>query len=315
MSPRARQFLILAGLNVLWTPVNLAVTTATGHGMTPAAVALARWASVAIVLNLLLRIPAFAQATRYRPLDRADRLRALAIGALLFAPAHTLYYLGLTRGASTVGGTVLNATAPIWIAALSFFVLRERATPRRLVAIALGFAGAWVVLFGTHLPSFGGEAQGNVLYVAGVVCESLASVIGATIVRRSSGIGYLGWEVLGMIPTLLLVPILTRGAMPVGFGAFDVSALLAVSYLVFLPGLVCFGVWNATVERAPLSAMVVTIMLQPPLAAFLAWWSRGEAIGPAAIVGSGLILAALGVVAGEKVPQEAERSAKTDLSR
>ena len=261
--------------------------------------------SVALVLNLLLRIPAFARATRYQTLGTGDRARALAIGALLFAPAHTLYYLGLTRGASTVGGTVLNATAPIWVAALSFIVLRERATPRRLIAIMLGFAGAWIVLFGNQLPSFGGDAQGNMFYIAGVVCESLASVVGATIIRRSSGIGYLSWEVMGMVPTLLLVPILTQGAMPIGFGALDASALLAVSYLVFLPGLVCFGVWNATVERAPLSAMVVTIMLQPPLAAFLAWWLRGEAIGPAVIVGSGLILAGLGVVAGEKGPQEA----------
>ena len=114
MSERTRLFLILAGLNVLWTPVNLAVKVATTHGMTPAAVALSRWTLVAVALNALVRVPAFAAYARYRPPSPKDRVRSLAIGAALFAPAHLLYYLGLTRGASTVGGNVLNATAPIW---------------------------------------------------------------------------------------------------------------------------------------------------------------------------------------------------------
>jgi drug/metabolite transporter (DMT)-like permease len=260
VSERARQFLLLAFLNVLWTPVDLAVRSATDAGMSPAAVALARWSLVALTLHLLLRIPAFATYARFKPLMKGDKVRALLIGACLFAPAHALYYFGLTRGASTVGGTVLNATAPIWIGAMAFLFLRERATPHRLFAIALGFAGAWVVVFGFGLPEFGG-AGGALFYLLGVLLESIASVIGTRIVRRSSGIGYLSYEVLGMIPTLLLLPTLTGGAMPLAFGTLSLPAILVVAYLVLLPGLVCFGVWYATIERVPLSTMVVTILL------------------------------------------------------
>lgn len=296
MKERERQFLILAGLNVLWTPVNVAVRIATAHGMSPTGVALARWLSVALALHLLLRFPAFAAFSRYRPPTREDRVRSLLIGAFLFAPAHALYYFGLTRGASTVGGTVLNATAPLWIGAMAFLFLGERATPRRLIAIALGFAGAWVVVFGFGRPSFGG-AGGTLFYLLGVLCESVASVLGARIVRRSSGIGFLSWEVAGMVPTFLLLPFLTHGAMPLAFGAFAWPSLAAIAYLVLLPGLVCFGVWYATVERVPLSTMVVTILLQPPLSALLAWALTGEAVGLPIAVGTGLIVGALAVVA------------------
>lgn len=299
MSERTRQFLLLAFLNVLWTPVNLAVRAATDAGMSPAAVALARWSLVALALHLLLRVPAFAAYARFKPLPKGDKIRALLIGACLFAPAHALYYFGLTRGASTVGGTVLNATAPIWIGAMAFVFLRERATPRRLVAIALGFAGAWAVVFGFRLPEFGGAA-GALFYLLGVLLESISSVIGTRIVRRSSGIGYLSYEALGMIPTLLLLPVLTGGEMPLAFGTLSLPAILAVAYLVLLPGLVCFGVWYATVERVPLSTMVVTILLQPPLSAVLAWAFAGEAIGLPIAVGTALIVAALGVVATER---------------
>ena len=301
MKEPSRLLLILVGLNVLWTPVNLAVHTATAHGMSPAAVALARWSLVALALNVLVRVPRAAVWTRYRPPSGADRLRAMLIGALLFAPAHLLYYLGLTRGASTVGGTVLNATAPLWTGLLAFLFLGERATPRRIVALAFGFAGAWIVVCGFGLPGFGG-GNGTALYLLGVVCESVASVIGASVVRRSSGVGYLAWETVGMIPTLLLVPALTHGAMPLALGTLDPSALGAVAYLVLLPGLLCFGVWYATVERVPLSTMVVTILLQPPLSALLAWAFQGEQVGLPVAVGSGLIVAALGVTASERSP-------------
>lgn len=299
MTDRSRQFLLLALLNVLWTPVNIAVSVATRHGMSPLAVALGRWACVAVALNLLLRLPAFAAYAGYRPLSPRDRIESLLIGACLFAPAHALYYLGIARGASTVGGTVLNATAPLWIGAMAFAFLGERATPRRLAALGLGFIGAWVVTFGFGLPEFG-AAQGTLLYLLGVLLESVSAVVATRIIRRSSGIGFLAYEVIGMVPLFLLLPRLTGEGMPLVFGEMPLPAILAVAYLVLLPGLVCFGVWYATVERVPLSTMVVTILLQPPLSALLAWGFNGEAIGPPILVGTALIVAALGVVASER---------------
>jgi len=203
-----------------------------------------------------------------------------------------------------VGGTVLNATAPIWVAALAFMILREKATPRRVAAIGVGFVGAWIVVCGFGLPKFDGDRLGDLFYLAGVICEATASVIGAAIVRRSSGIGYLSVEVAGMVPTLLLLPFLTAGTMPVAVAGFSWAALAAVLYLIFLPGLVCFGVWNATVERVPLSTMVVTIMLQPPLSALLAWLVSGETLGPTALVGTVLVLMALAIVATERSKAE-----------
>ena len=311
MSARARLFLLLVVLNVLWTPVNLAVQTATRHGMTPAAVALTRWTLVALALNGLVRVPAFARYARFLPVVGADRFRALALGACLFAPAHLLYYLGLTRGASTVGGTVLNATAPLWTGLLAFAFLRERATPRRVAAILLGFAGAWVVVCGFGLPDLG-AGNGALLYLLGVVFESVSAVMGTRVIRRSSGIGTLAWEVAGMVPTLLLAPLLLGGAMPLAFGALDPPAVFALAYLVLLPGLLCFGVWYATVERVPLSTMVVTILLQPPLSALLAWRFAGEAIRLPIILGTALVVAALVVVAGEEGSGNGEEAKGND---
>ena len=88
--------------------------------------------------------------------------------------------------------------------------------------------------------------------------------------------------------------------MPLVFGDLSLPALLAIGYLVVFPGLICFGVWYATVERVPLSTMVVTILLQPPLSALLAWAFQGETVGLPIAIGTALIVAALGAVATER---------------
>jgi drug/metabolite transporter (DMT)-like permease len=72
-----------------------------------------------------------------------------------------------------------------------------------------------------------------------------------------------------------------------------VPAVLAVAYLIFLPGLVCFSVWYRLVETTPLSLMVLTILLQPPLSALIGWWALREKITLPLIVGTSVIIVAL----------------------
>lgn len=199
----------------------------------------------------------------------------------------------------------MNATAPIWVAALAFVFLRERATPVRLLSIALGFVGAWIVVCGFGVPNFSGDGIGSFLYLMGVICESAATVLGTSIVRRSSGVGFLACEVAGMVPTFVLVPLVLNQFLPLQAHGVGIASAVAVGYLVLFPGLICFGTWFATVERVPLSTMVVTILLQPPLSAFLAWRFMGETIGLPVGVGTGLIVAALAVAAAEKTEQPA----------
>lgn len=299
MNENRRLFLTLALLNALWTPVNLMVRTATGGGMSPIAIAILRWSSLAVLLFGLLRIPWFRETTRAAWPSRGDAVRAVLVGMCLFGPAHALYYLALTR-TSTIEGTVLGTTAPVWTALFAFFFLRERASPQRVGAIALGFFGAYVVSVGFQLPELrAGNTFGNAVYLGGVLAESAASVIVAPIIRRTSGITILAFQVLGASITLSLLPHLAPSIWPFAIGSGAWQPFAAVAYLVLVPGVVCFGVWYMLIERTPLSLMVLTILLQPPLSALIGWAALGERLTPTLGVGSALVLAALVLGASE----------------
>lgn len=289
---------MLAILNVIWTPVNYFVRIASNEGMSAIAIAFCRWGTLAVILHLLLRLPAVRKITRAKWPTRSQGIQALCIGLFLLGPAHAFYYLALTGGTSTVVGTVLNTTSPIWTALLAFAFLRERAEPKRIVAMTIGFVGAWIVVIGFQLPNLHqGSTSGNLLYLLGTVCETLGGVLATRLVVKSSGITVLALEILGAAISLGLTALTV---MPFSLGHAGLASLGALSYLILMSGLVCFGVWYVFLEKAPLSLMVISILLQSPLSAVLGYFALGEKITSDLVMGSVLILIALLVAASEK---------------
>ncbi|RYG33995.1 hypothetical protein EON81_16765 [bacterium] len=292
MSVDRRVLALLVLANVLWTPVNLAIKTATGGGFTPLGLAATRWTTLAVVLGLFLALPGFRKLSEANFPSRIDAGRAILLGLLFFGPTHALYYTALDK-TSSFEGNALGTTAPIWVAVLSFIFLKERPTPLRLLAISIGFLGAYIVSVGFGLPALeAGHTQGNLLYTLGVLLESIVGVGAAILIRRSSGITILWFQVIGAalfyILALPWIGDLTKGA--VGF-----AALASLGYLVFVAGMFNFGVWYTIVKNAPLSWMTITLLLQPPLSAVLGWVYLNERPTPNVWAGTGLILGALGI--------------------
>jgi len=119
----------------------------------------------------------------------------------------------------------------------------------------------------------------------------VAGVLTAQLVRRSSGIAILRWMVVGAIPTLWLSVLLNPASFSLAHAGW--VSVGAIGYLVLIAGLLNFGVWYTTVEKAPLSVMVITLMAQAPLSALLGWYVRHEVLTLASGIGAALIMGAL----------------------
>lgn len=306
MTSNLRLFLILIALNVCWGPVNFMVKVA-GRDLSEAAILMARWVSFATSLWLALRFRPFQRASRLSMPEGLDALRAFAIGALFMGPAHALYYVAI-RGTSSIESTVLTTSSPVWTAMLAVFVLNERVTVQRWAAILMGCVGAYIVSVGFGPPTLqGAHTVANLVYMGGVIAESFGMVLAAKIILRSSGTGTLAWQVAGMAAAAIVLPFVLPSQLPLAASVPSLATVGAISYLVFVAGFLCFGVWYMYVEKAPVSLMVVSLAMQAPVAAIVGWSFLGERITPETWWGFAAIAAALGIGALEK-PQAAVTS-------
>ena len=222
----------------------------------------------------------------------------MVIGAILFAPAHLLYYSALSSSTTSVG-TVLNTTAPVWTAIFSLLILHERMTRYRVSATIIGLAGAYIVSVGFRAPDLTqGDVGSNLRYLLGTIIECLGTVLATRILRRSSGMMVFGYQIAGAVITFALAPVVFGG--PIAFRwppAFDFFAFGALAYLVLIAGLVCWGSWNVIVERTPLNLMVLSTLIQPVVGVAMGHYLNGEPIANTLLIGSGLVVAALLVAA------------------
>ncbi len=295
-------------LNVLWSPVNLAFSVAL-HEWSASAIGLVRWGGFAVIIWCLLSQKWFRAKVNAQIPRGKDAVQALAIGAFLFAPGHLCYILA-QKYTSTFEATVLGMSGPIWVAMLAFFLLREEVTSKRWLAIVAGFIGAYIVIMGFRLPHFDAHhTTGNLIYLLGVLLESMGMVAAMRIVLRTSGIGTLAWQAAGMGVAFLTMPFFGYAGAIV-FGGFSASTLIAVGYLMLIASLICFSVWYMVAEKVPVSWLVITVGLQVPLSACLGVAFNNEKIEVQLAIGTLVILSAIVLASLDRVERVAPRAAE-----
>lgn len=306
-------WLWLIACNVIWSPVNLLVKTARDAGATPVAIACLRWSTLAVLLAVAIRIPAFAKLTKPVWPSRRDAIWVILIGLVLFGPAHALYYAALSHTTS-FEGTILGTTAPIWVAGFAYLILRERLPWTRAVALVTGLIGAYIVTVGLRAPELQrGNAFGNMLYLGAVFMECLAGVLATEVVKRSSGVTVLSLQVAGAAIFLVAAPVFAPGPFPFAANLADFRVSGVLLYLVLFSGMFTFTVWYTLVKRTPLTLMVLTLMLQPPLALALGVVFQNEVVTSQAVLGGIIILASLLLGSREpKTNREAESIAEPE---
>jgi O-acetylserine/cysteine efflux transporter len=232
-------------------------------------------------------------AGRVRLPSRRDLPAVLSVGllqlALFFALAHiAVAYVSAGRT------TILANVTTIWIAPLSYVLLRERVSARRWVAAGIGLAGV-VVLMGPW--SIDWQAKG---VLAGHLLLLLAAggFSGAILAVRRFPPEHRMLELLpwcfGLAALVLLPLALIEAPHPTEWGT---AARWSLAYIGGLAGPA--GTWCVMEAASSLPVMVSSVgFLATPAAGLLfsAWW-LGETIGPDLVAGTALVLAGVAVAA------------------
>ena len=240
----------------------------------------------AIVVAVL--VPAFLVLRPPLPGGRRDWLDLIVVGLLLQAAYFTLLYLALDLESSAGTVALIVSLQPILVALLAPRVAGERVTKTRWAGLALGLAGAAVVI-GSRSSVAGSS-------LAGLLCAGAAMVAltAGTLYERRHGSEHhpvtANTIQFSVALAVTLPPALVFEGFPVQWTG---DLAISLAYLVFANSLVSITLLLMMVRRGEASRVSSLFFLVPPLAALIAWAVLGESLP--ALAWLGMAVAAVGV--------------------
>jgi drug/metabolite transporter (DMT)-like permease len=207
-------------------------------------------------------------------------LHGIYLGGVFWAVKH-----GLPAGIAAL----VVGLQPLATAMLVGLTLGERVSPLRWLGIAVGFAGALLVI----LPRLGVEAGLPPFQVLIVLTAMLSITLGTIWQKRTGGtqdvrtntvVHFIGAALVTIPAALLLEENVVPLHAEVLFGLFWSVVVMSIGGVFLL---------LALIRRGAVAGVAALLYLVPPCSALMAWLFFGEALAPVQI--AGMTLAAFGV--------------------
>ncbi|MBX3086296.1 MAG: EamA family transporter [Anaerolineae bacterium] len=210
----------------------------------------------------------------------------MALGGCLLAISQASYFAAIRYSGVTIATLLTLCLAPVVVTSVSVLLKFETLTARLVIALISAVIGS-VLLVGLHSPE---GAQDNLLLGTIFSVIAAATYAGMIICGRFVASGYHPLQVTAITfgaGTLLLVPINLMGGIVT---VHTLSGWLLVLYLGLGP--TAFAYWLFQMGLRSVSATTASIvgMLDPVVAALLAWLLFGETLAPSGIIGAALLI-------------------------
>ena len=237
-------------------------------------------------------------AARRRPLVPPPRSwPALAVMGFVGIFVHQLLQsYGLTLTTAVRTGWLIGLI-PIWSALLAAVFLKERFGPAKVAGLALGFAGAVLVVTRGRLsagllalPS----TRGDLLILASTLNWAIYTVLGRGTLHRlgslraTTGTMFLGW--------LMLAPLFLRVEGWREYAALSPSGVAALLFLGIGPAGLGYLFWYGALERVETSRVAAFLYLEPLVTLAAAVALLHEPVGAATVAGGLMVLAGVALV-------------------
>lgn len=253
-------------------------------------------ATIFLAPLVLIRYPSQVRAIR-------NKQRGLAVISGIFLAMHFATWITSLEFTTVASSVVLVSTAPLWVAALSPFYLKEPLTRPVIIGMGLALIGGVVVgisdscsldqrgLLCPPLDEFlRGEAfLGDVLALAGAWMAAGYLLIGRHLRSNISLIPYI-FVVYGVAALVLLCVMALAGQSPIGLPA---ETYIWFVLLALIPQLLGHSSFNWALGYLSAAFVSIALLGEPIGSTILAYVLLQEAPTPLKIFGAILILAGI----------------------
>jgi len=242
-----------------------------------------------------LRFLVAAVAVLWLPRPKIPWASLLAIGLTLFTGQFLLQFFGMASGMPAGMTAVVVQTQALFTVAFAAVVMRDLPTGRQILGMLFAMAGLLTV--GLTL-----NGTATALGFALTLASAISWAVGNVLVKRAGPVDMLHLMVwASLIPPL---PALALSAYLDGPGALVDAvataawpALLAPVYLGLVASVFAYAAWGTLLRRYSTGAVAPFALLAPCVGAWASAAVFGEAFSNAQVVGMGLLLVGVAVVA------------------
>ena len=288
----AREWAILILLSILWGGSFFFIDIAV-ESVAPFTLVLLRVAIAAATLLAFL-----ALTGRSLPFESRTILPFLTLALLNNAIPFSLFAWGQQHIASGLA-SILNATTPLWAVLVAhLFTADEKATPLKVLGVAVGFSGVALMIGGDLLL---GLADADLL--AQLAC------LGATLCYALAGVHARRFRVMGVSPmsvsagqltaaAIVMLPLVLLFETPWNAGAPTAGAWAAILALALFSTTFAYILYFRLIDTAGATNAILVTFLIPATAILLGAMFLGEALALRHFLGMGLIGVGLAAIDG-----------------
>ncbi|MCB0794235.1 MAG: DMT family transporter [Flavobacteriales bacterium] len=232
----------------------------------------------------------------------SDMPRLALCGLFGVALNQLLFFQGLMR-TSPVHASIIMVATPMIVLALSGLLIGERITRSKVLGIALGAAGALLLLgLGAQHGQGGSSPLGDAFVLLNAISFGLFLVVVKPLMRKYSAVTVMAWSfVFGLVPVF---PMGLSEALAVDWAGFTWHVWLSVLFVVIMVTFVAYLLNTWALRHVEPSVVGTHIYFQPMMAVGFAWaYVRFNVSIPGAaletpVIGPVQVLAALAIFGG-----------------
>jgi drug/metabolite transporter (DMT)-like permease len=188
--------------------------------------------------------------------------------------------------------SVIVYTMPLWASIFAVFILGERLTWPRMVALGLGLVGLFV-LIGQDLSHLRNAPLGAGLTLLSAISFGLGTVWMKRRLWQNDPTVLAGWQLLIAAIPVGLIWALSDSQL--SFAALTLDSWLTLGYLILIANALAYFAWFRVVAAFPASVSGIGAMAVPVVGVLASALVLDEVIGAREWAALALIVAALGI--------------------
>ena len=263
---------------------------------------LVRWSTAPSLIMALYRMAFAALLTAPAALRRRAEFKGmprrallLSLGSGFFLGLHFACYFEALNRTTIASAVVLVDTEVLFVALASVLLLRKKLSRRAWCSIALAFGGSAAVAMADRTVG-AGALQGDLIALAGAVCVSVYTMLGAVCRESLSTTVYTYLVYLSASGTLLAAALLS-GTPLAGYGPVNLLTGLGLAVFCTLLG---HSVFSWGLKYLPPAFISTVKLLEPVFSALYGLFLFGERPGTLVVLGGGLILLGIALYSREE---------------